>query len=114
METVKDTLPTIEHSHCATHIHDNFRKRFISVQYEKTFWKSSKASTEPLFNTAIKEIQHLSPTTFAYLIEKNPKLLSKTFFENVRMCDVVENGLSATFNSLIMYTRRIPIIIILE
>lgn len=65
---------------------------FTGVHYKKMFQKAKKASTEPLFNTTMKEIQLLNLATFAYLLDKNPKSWSRTFFVEGWMCDVVENG----------------------
>ena len=114
MEAVKEVMPNAEHRQCARHIVANFRKRFSGVHYERMFWKACKASTEPLFNAAMKEIQVLNPATFDYLMEKNPKSWSRAFFREGRMCDAVENGLSESFNNVTRDARKKPIITMLE
>nr|KAJ0188000.1 hypothetical protein LSAT_V11C900471820 [Lactuca sativa] len=55
IESVKELFLGIEHRQCARHVVSNFKKKFIGAQYEKLFWKASKASTEPLLNVAMKE-----------------------------------------------------------
>ncbi|XP_052622742.1 uncharacterized protein LOC128128018 [Lactuca sativa] len=114
LEAVKEVLPIAEHRQCARHIVANFRKRFSGVHYENMFWKESKASTEPLFNAAMKEIQVLNPATYDYLMETNPKSWSRAFFQEGKMCDAVENRLSESFNSVIRDARKKPIITMLE
>ncbi|XP_023770486.1 uncharacterized protein LOC111919104 [Lactuca sativa] len=114
LEAVKEVLPIAEHRQCARHIVANFRKRFSGVDYENMFWKASKASTEPLFNAAMKEIQVLNPAAYDYLMETNPKSWSRTFFQEGKMCDAVENGLSESFNSVIRDARKKPIITMLK
>ncbi|KAL7597701.1 hypothetical protein Lser_V15G24582 [Lactuca serriola] len=87
LEAVKEILPTAEHRQCARHTLANFRKRFTGVHYEKMFWRPCKASTEPLFNAAMKEIQILNPVAFEYLMEKNPISWCRAFFQEGTMCD---------------------------
>ncbi|XP_052623612.1 uncharacterized protein LOC128128896 [Lactuca sativa] len=101
LEAVKEVLPTTEHKQCARHIVANFRKRFSGVHYEMMFWKACKASTEPLFNATTKEIQLLNPTSSDYLMEKNSKSWCRAFFQEGRMFDAVENGLSESFNNVL-------------
>lgn len=111
---MKEILPTAEHRQCARHIVANFRKRFSGVHYETMFWKASKASNRNLFNAVMKEIEVLNPTAFAYLMETNPKSWNRAFFQEGKICDVVENGLSESFNSVIRDARKKPIITMLE
>ncbi|XP_023754652.2 uncharacterized protein LOC111903098 [Lactuca sativa] len=114
LEAVKEILPTVEHRQCARHVVANFRKIFPGVMYEKMFWKACKASTEPLHNAAMKEIQLLNPSAFEYLTEKNPRSWCRDFFEEGKMCDAVENGLLESFNNVIRDSRKKPIITMLE
>lgn len=62
----------------------------------------------------MKEIQLLNPTTFDYLMEKNLKSWCRAFFQEGRMCDAVENGLSESFNNVIRDARKKPITTMLE
>ncbi|XP_023742979.3 uncharacterized protein LOC111891128 [Lactuca sativa] len=114
LEVVKEILPTAEHRQCARHIVANFRKRFSGVHYETMFWKASNASTEPLFNAAMKEIEVHNHAAFAYLMETNPKSWSRAFFQKGKMCDAVENGLYESSNNVIRDARKKPIITMLE
>ena len=106
LEALKEVFPTTEHRQCARHIVANFKKRSSGVHYERMFWKACKASTEPLFNAAMKEIQVLNPAAYDYLMETNPKSWSRAFFQEGKMCDAVENGLSESFNSVIRDARK--------
>nr|KAJ0226615.1 hypothetical protein LSAT_V11C100021010 [Lactuca sativa] len=94
IEAVKDLFPEIEHRQCARH--------------------ACKASTEPLFNYAMKEIQMISPTAYVHLTGRNPNSWSRAFFQIGRRCDAVENGLSESFNNIILDARKKPIISMLE
>ncbi|XP_023739034.1 uncharacterized protein LOC111887046 [Lactuca sativa] len=114
LKAVKEVLPIAEHKECAWHIVANFRKRFSGVHYQTMFWKASKASTKPLFNASMKEIQVLNPVVYDYIMETNPKSWSRAFFQEGKMCDAVENGLSESFNSVIRDARKKPIITMLE
>jgi len=107
-------LPEAEHRQCARHIYANFKKRFSGAHYEKLFWRASKASTEPLFNAAMKEIQLLSPAAHQHLMDRDPKTWSRAFFQVDGACDAVENGNSESFNATILEARRKPIITMFE
>ncbi|XP_023755031.2 uncharacterized protein LOC111903502 [Lactuca sativa] len=101
IEAVKDLFPKIEHRQCARHVLSNFKKKFPGAQFEKLFWKACKASTEPLFNSAMKDIQLISPAAYVHLIGRNPKSWKKpiiTMLEDIRlyvmqrMCSLRQKG----------------------
>lgn len=98
---------------CARHICTNVRKRFITAHFENMFWKASKASTKPLFNPTMKEIQMLNFVAFAYLMEKNHTTWNRSFFTINRICFIVEIGLYESFNSILGMGKK-PIITMLE
>ncbi|CAI9287734.1 unnamed protein product [Lactuca saligna] len=97
IEAVKDLFPEIEHRQCAKHVLSNFKKKFLGAQYEKLFWKACKASTEPLFNSAMKEIRMISPAAYVHLMGRNPNSWSRAFFQlgrgcDARMCNLRQKG----------------------
>lgn len=62
----------------------------------------------------MKEIQDINPAVFVHLMERDPKTWSLAFFKVHHACESVENGLSESFNSVIMDARKKPIISMLE
>nr|KAJ0207050.1 hypothetical protein LSAT_V11C500241920 [Lactuca sativa] len=56
----------------------------------------------------------LNPDAHQYLMEKDPKTLSRAFFQTGRCCDAVENGFSESFNVVIVDARKKPIITMLK
>ncbi|CAI9295760.1 unnamed protein product [Lactuca saligna] len=114
IEVVKELLPYVEHRQCAKHISQNLRKRYIGAQYESIFWKACKATTEVDFKVAMKELEVLDPSAHQYLMDKDPKTWSRAYFQPGRCCDAVENGMSESFNDVIVDARKKPIITMLE
>ncbi|KAJ9542857.1 hypothetical protein OSB04_029363 [Centaurea solstitialis] len=114
VEAVKDVLPLAEHRQCARHVYSNFRKKFNGIEYRSLFWAASKAGTPEEFERVMQEIKDLSRQAYDDLMERQPSTWSRAFFRTDVACDAVENGLSECFNSLIVSSRRKPIITMLE
>jgi len=107
-------LPYAEHRQCARHIYEGFRKRFTGLHFRSMFWSASKASYVALFEKAMRDIKHVDPRAYQYLMDKNPKTWSRAFFKLHRGCESVENGFSECFNSVILTVRNKPIITMFE
>ncbi|KAL4583469.1 hypothetical protein LXL04_008042 [Taraxacum kok-saghyz] len=116
VEAVKERAPASEHRQCARHIYANFKKSYSGVEFRKLFWFASKATTEQLFLSYMREIRQLDPAAHQHLFakERDPNTLCRAFFEPDRCCDAVENGVSESFNAAIMEARKKPIITMLE
>nr|KAJ0209627.1 hypothetical protein LSAT_V11C400223780 [Lactuca sativa] len=104
----KELFPDIEHRQCVRHVLSNFKKKYPDAHYEKLFLKSSKASTEPLFNATMKKVQMLIPAAYVHLMGRNPKSSSRAFFQEGRGSDVVENDLSESFTNILLDARKKP------
>nr|KAJ0223209.1 hypothetical protein LSAT_V11C200088600 [Lactuca sativa] len=114
LEAVKERCPEAEHRQCAKHIVANFAKRFTGQHFRKLFWRAVRASTEQKFKHVMEKIKYVDTQAYEYLIHRDPTTWSKAFFKEGRDCDVVENGVSESFNSAIRHARRKPIITMLE
>ncbi|CAI9279568.1 unnamed protein product [Lactuca saligna] len=82
----------------------------ISDQHKK----ACKATTEVDFKVAMKELEVLDPSAHQYLMDKDPKTWSRDYFQPGRCCDAVKNGMSESFNVVIVDARKKPIITMLE
>ncbi|KAJ9565641.1 hypothetical protein OSB04_001607 [Centaurea solstitialis] len=89
-------------------------KKYIRIQFRTLFWAASKAGTPEEFQCVMQEIKDLSHQAFNHLMERRPNTWSRAFFKTETSCDAVENGVSDCFNSLIVSSRRKPIITMLE
>ncbi|GJR64872.1 hypothetical protein Tco_0010937 [Tanacetum coccineum] len=109
-----ELLSAVEHRQCARHIYANFRKKFTGVQFKNLFWKAAKATYPAKFEKVMTEIKDISKEAHKHLMERNPESWSRAYLRTYRACDAVENRISKCFNSLIVETRRKPIINMLE
>nr|GEU34957.1 multidrug resistance-associated protein 5 [Tanacetum cinerariifolium] len=71
---------------------------------------ASKASYPELFHKIMDKIKSANPNAHNYLVDKNPKTWSRAFFEVNRGYEVVKNGFSECFNSVIISVRHKPLI----
>lgn len=62
----------------------------------------------------MKEIEMLNPNAHKYRMDKDLMTQLRVFFQPSRCCDVVENGMSKSFNALIVDARKKLIITMLE
>ncbi|XP_076921987.1 uncharacterized protein LOC143583616 [Bidens hawaiensis] len=60
------------------------------------------------------KIKSINTEAYSHLIERDPNTWSRACFEVDRACESVENGISESFNSVILSARRKPIITMLE
>ncbi|GKC16660.1 hypothetical protein Tco_1013442, partial [Tanacetum coccineum] len=84
MQAVADWLPNAEHIQCIGHIYANFKKRWSGLQFKRLFWAATATSMHTVF------------------LQKWKKSAS------------FENGISESFNSMILGARGKPIITMLE
>lgn len=111
---MKERAPGAEHRQCARHIYANFRRKFSGVEYKKLFWMAAKSTTKQRFEAHMREIRLLSTEAHEHLIERDPTTWCRAFFKEDRCCEAVENGISESFNSAIVESRKKPIITMLE
>ncbi|GKB97188.1 multidrug resistance-associated protein 5 [Tanacetum coccineum] len=114
IEAVKDVMPNAGHMQCARHIYENFRKHYSGLEFRNLFWAASKASYPQLFNKIMDKIKRPNPNAHKYLMDKNRKTWSRTFFEVDRGCETIENGFSEYFNSMTVSVRHKQLLTLLE
>ncbi|GKB08905.1 splicing factor [Tanacetum coccineum] len=84
LSAVADWLPQAKHRKCTRHLYANFKKRL------------------------------LDESAYDYLIKRNPNSWSRAFFEMDKRCYAFKNGISESFNRVILLPMHKPIITMLE
>ncbi|GJY94916.1 transposase, MuDR, plant [Tanacetum coccineum] len=114
IEAAKQVMPLAEHRQCARHIYDNFRKKYIGVQYMNLFWKVAKATYGLSLELGLRTLKN--DEDLAKCVElgaQNDNVLD-IYFSTDKACDAVENEISECFNTMIVDARRKPIINMLD
>lgn len=114
VEAAKDVLPRVEHRQCARHVFANYKKAYNGLDYKRLFWAASFSTTEAGFILAMEELHAININAYNYLVQREPSTWSRAFFPDGRACEAVENGVSESFNSVIMEARTKPILTLLE
>lgn len=78
------------------------------------FWQAAKCSTKEEFARIIKTIKDVSVDAHTWLMNRDPHLWSRAFFDTKSNCTNVENNMSEAFNGYINEAREKPIIQMLE
>ncbi|GKC62108.1 pentatricopeptide repeat-containing protein [Tanacetum coccineum] len=60
------------------------------------------------------KVKRANPSAYQYLLDKDPKTWSRTYFHIGTNCEAVENGFSECFNSVLLRVRNKPLITMLE
>ena len=107
-------MPQVEHRQCVRHIYANFGKAYTGLEFKKLFWAASMSCVEGDFQRYMASINNLSPTTYQYLMSKQPKSWCRAYFKGGYACEAVENGISECFNAIIIEARKKPLITMLE
>nr|GEY13441.1 hypothetical protein [Tanacetum cinerariifolium] len=96
------------------HIYEGFRKHYIRLEFTNLLLETSKASYPWLFIEIMDMIKRAKPNAHKYFMDRNPKTWSRAFFEVDRGYEVIENGFSECFNSMIVNVRHKPLITMIE
>lgn len=62
----------------------------------------------------MEKIKHITSPGYNYPMARQPETWCMVFFTTGFACDVVENGISECFSSMIRYTKKKPILIMIE
>ena len=112
---VSRLLPNAEHRNCARHIYANWKKKGHSTAILRTlFWKAVKSNSEPEFEQMITQMRVLSEEAVADFRRVGVEKFCRAFILEKTKCESTDNNLSECFNSLILRTRSLPIIDMLE
>ena len=84
------------------------------VDFKKLFWAASMSTTESAFVGTMEEIKDLNKAAYDHLMVRHPESWSRAFFPEGRACEAVENGISESFNSVILEARTKHILTMLE
>ena len=55
-----------------------------------------------------------NPNAYQYLLDKDPKTWSRSYFQIGSKCEAIENGFSLYFNFLLLQVRNKPLITMFE
>nr|KAJ0198923.1 hypothetical protein LSAT_V11C600306500 [Lactuca sativa] len=114
LESVKAILPHVEHRQCARHIYANFRKRHTGLELKNLFWAAATSSPEGDFVSNMEKIKKITSNGYDWLMSNNPQSWCRAFFGQGYACEAVENGVSESFNSMIINIRKKPLLTMLE
>ncbi|KAK8619239.1 hypothetical protein V6N13_133205 [Hibiscus sabdariffa] len=111
---INDVLPRAEHRNCARHVFANWIGRKKLKSYEFDFWEIVKATTEREWEDKFEALTQKDELVAKDLKSKSPKHWTKAIFGCHSKCDMVDNNICETFNSIILEARYKSIIIMLE
>nr|GEU38645.1 hypothetical protein [Tanacetum cinerariifolium] len=93
---------------------EDSESNLVELNSESCFWAASKAIYPQLFQKIMENIKRANPKAHDYLMKKDPKTWSKTYFNEGMCCKAVKNGFCECFNSVLVSVRHKPIITMLE
>ncbi|XP_074351925.1 uncharacterized protein LOC141691079 [Apium graveolens] len=103
---IENILPMAEHRCCARHIYANWKKYHPGTALKNLFWMAAKSHTIEEFNMHIDEIKGISLLAHYDLLKTEPRYWSRSCFDTITKCDMVDNNLSECFNSWIVEARE--------
>lgn len=104
----------MDHRQCARHVYANFKKSYNGLDYKRMFWGASLSTTEASFLAAMDELKEMNVNAYEHLMQRNPQSWCRAFYPGGRACEAVENGISESFNSVILEARTKPLLTMLE
>lgn len=110
---MKEILHFVEHRQCSRHINQNLQKHYNGSNYNTLFWRAPRSKIEQSFKIAMKEVEMINPNAHKYLMDKDLKTWSLSFYQPGRCCAAIVNGMCEIFSSLIVVARKKPLITML-
>ncbi|KAL4582251.1 hypothetical protein LXL04_006795 [Taraxacum kok-saghyz] len=107
VEAAKDVLPSVEHKQCARHVYANFKRTYNGLKYKSLLWAAATSTTEAAFEEKMQELKAINSNAYDQLMQREPHSWSMVFFVDGRACEDVENGISKSFNSVIVRSNLI-------
>nr|KAJ0216004.1 hypothetical protein LSAT_V11C300129720 [Lactuca sativa] len=84
------------------------------VEFKKLFWAAAMSCVEGDFKRHMDTIKKLNPGAYEHLMSKEHQTWCRAYMSTGYACEVVENGISECFNSIIVDARKKPLITMLE
>ena len=109
-----EVFPGAEFRFCVRHLHANFKKDHDGLLLKQMMWCCARATTPAEFTKRMAELKAEDEKAYQWLLNKDPKAWSKSYFRTHVKCDMLLNNLCESFNSAIMPARDKPIITLLE
>ncbi|XP_052620946.1 uncharacterized protein LOC111915798 [Lactuca sativa] len=114
LEAVKEVFPNAEHRQCVRHIYANFKKSYKGEEYKDLFWAAAGCTVEPEFISVMERLKAIDVGAYEYVMSHNPSSWSRAYFCQDRACEAFENGVSESFNAMIVDARKRPLLTMLE
>ncbi|OMO57550.1 Zinc finger, PMZ-type [Corchorus olitorius] len=113
---VSEEIPRAEHRNCARHVFANWIGRTLDRSYEQAYWGIVKAGTEEECQAKVDSLIAKNDTVGKELMQddKNPRAWSRAFYGEHAKCDMVDNNICESFNSILLEARTKSIITMLE
>ncbi|XP_058222967.1 uncharacterized protein LOC131332686 [Rhododendron vialii] len=114
---IQELLPSMEHRHCARHLHNNFKNAgFPGQVLHDKMWNLARTSYVGRFNSLMEELKKEYSQEFTWLShpDRNPCHWSRSHFMVFPKCDILVNNLCEPFNKAILCARDKPILTMLE
>ncbi|OMO74638.1 hypothetical protein COLO4_26563 [Corchorus olitorius] len=112
---VTEELPRSEHRNCARHVYANWSGKALTRSMNKLIG-DCQAGSEPEWQARVDAlIAKNEPVGKELMLEdKNPRAWTRAFFGEHAKCDMVDNNICESFNSILLDARRKSIITMLE
>ncbi|KAL4564998.1 hypothetical protein LXL04_029079 [Taraxacum kok-saghyz] len=97
-----------------TVISDQHKSGYNGEEYKFIFWAAASCTVEPEFMEVMDRLKAIDVKAYEYLMARNPNSWCRAYFSQHRACEAFENGISESFNAMIMDARKRPLLTMLE
>ncbi|KAL3532386.1 hypothetical protein ACH5RR_005907 [Cinchona calisaya] len=104
----------VEHRYCVRHMYANFKLRFKEKHLRDIMWAAARAYVPDKFEEYMRQMQAISPKTYAWLSEILRHLWARHTFSPRAICDLLSNNICECFNHWIKEARNEPVLSMFE
>ncbi|KAK3222694.1 hypothetical protein Dsin_009719 [Dipteronia sinensis] len=114
IDAIGDLFPNSKHRFCVKHLYNNFKGQHKGFLLKQILWGIAKSTTKQEFTQCMERMQSESEVVYQWLVSKDHIHLSRAFFKDIVLCDMLCNNMCEAFNLAILQARDKPIIIMME
>ncbi|XP_059659227.1 uncharacterized protein LOC132306048 [Cornus florida] len=109
-----DTLASLDggqdYRFCVRHLHENFKKKYLSMKLKQMVWNAANAFNKPEFKKYMQSIRELNGEAYDWLCKIPFRFWTKSKFTDSSKCYLNSNNMCELWNSHILKERDKPII----
>lgn len=108
VQALPQIFPECSQRFCFRHMYANLKRTHRGLG--KLVWGASRCYKQSRFRHIMEEVKKINSDAHDYLMQEDPKLWARSYFDHITCSDHNTNNFSEAFNAFVMEARDQPIV----